>query len=50
MKEINMLVGIGVMKRQSLSQWASPTFIIPKKDMTVCTVTNFRELNKQIIR
>jgi hypothetical protein len=23
------------MKRQSSSQWASPTFIIPKKDMTV---------------
>jgi hypothetical protein len=29
MKEINRLVGIGVMKRQSSSQWASPTFIIP---------------------
>jgi hypothetical protein len=27
MKEINRLVGIGVMKRQSSSQWASPTFI-----------------------
>jgi hypothetical protein len=35
MKEIDRLVGIGVMKRQSSSQWASPTFIIPKKDMTV---------------
>jgi len=41
MKEINRLVGIGVMKRQSSSQWASPTFIIPKKDITVCTITNF---------
>ncbi len=50
MKEINRLVGIGVMKRQSSSQWASLTFIIPKKDMTVRTVTNFRELNKRIIR
>jgi hypothetical protein len=36
MKEINRLVLIGVLKRQSLSQWASPTFIIPKKDVTVC--------------
>jgi hypothetical protein len=32
MKEINRLVSIaiGVLKRQSPSQWASPTFIIPK--------------------
>jgi hypothetical protein len=49
MKEINRLVGIGVMKRQSSLQWASPTFIIPKKDMTVRTITDFRELNKRII-
>jgi hypothetical protein len=38
MKEINRLVDIGVMKRQSSSQRASPTFIIPKKDMTVCVL------------
>jgi len=50
MKEINRLVGIGVMKMQSSSQWASPTFIIPKKDMTVRTITDFRELNKRIVR
>jgi hypothetical protein len=50
MKEINRLVDIGVMKRQSSSQWASPTFIIPKKDMTVRTITDFRELNKRIVR
>ncbi len=40
----------GVLKRQSSSQWASPTFIIPKKDMTVFTITDFRELNKRIVR
>ena len=50
MKEIDRLVGIGVMKRQSSSQWASPTFIIPKKDMTIRTITDFRELNKRIVR
>ena len=50
MKEINILVGIEVLKRQSSSQWTSPTFIIPKKDMTVHTITIFGELNKWIIR
>jgi hypothetical protein len=50
MKEINRLESIGVLKRQSSSQWASPTFIIPKKDLTVRTITNFRRLNKHIIR
>jgi len=50
MKEINKRVGIGVLKRQTSSEWASPTFIIPKKDMTVRTISNFRELNKRIVR
>ncbi len=50
MKEINRLVGIGVLKRQTSSEWASPTFIIPKKDKTVRTISDFRELNKQIDR
>jgi hypothetical protein len=44
-KEINRLESIGVLKRQSSSQWASPTFIIPKKDISVRTITNSRELN-----
>jgi hypothetical protein len=50
MKEIDRLMVIGVLKRQSSSQWASPTIIIPKKDMTVRTITDFRELNKRIVR
>ncbi len=49
-KEINRLCSIGVLKKQASSQWASPTFIIPKKDMTVRTISDFRELNKQIVR
>ena len=32
------------------SKWASPTFIIPKKDNTVSVVSDFREINKQIVR
>ena len=47
-KEIDRLMGIGVLKRQSSSQWASPTFIIPTKDKTVRTITNFWD--KRIVR
>ena len=50
MKEIDQLVSIGVMKWQPYSQWASPSFIIPKKDLTVRTISDFRELNKRIVR
>jgi len=50
MKEINRLVGIRVLKRQTSSECASPTFIIPKKDLTVHTISDFWELNKRIVR
>ncbi len=50
MKEIECLVAIGVLKWQPLSKWASPLFIIPKKDHTVRTISDFRELNKCIVR
>ncbi len=50
MKEIDRLVSIGVMRSQPYLQWASPSFIIPKKDFTVRTITDFRELNKKIVR
>jgi hypothetical protein len=32
------------------SRWALPTFIIPKKDSTVHTISDFRELNKCLVR
>jgi hypothetical protein len=50
MKEIKWLCNIGVLEGQLSSQWASPTFIIPKKDSRVRTVSDFRELNKHIVR
>jgi hypothetical protein len=50
MKEIKRLCNIGVLEWQASFQWASPTFIIPKKDSTVCTISDFRELNKCIVR
>ena len=49
-KEIQRLVEIGVLKKVNRSEWAAPTFIIPKKNYTVRVITDFRELNKQIKR
>jgi hypothetical protein len=50
MKKINCLISIGVLKWQPSSQWASHSFIIPKKDHAVHTISDFRELNKRIAR
>jgi hypothetical protein len=50
MKEIKQLCNIGVLEWQPSSRWASPTFILPKKDSTVRTISDFRELNKHIVR
>ncbi len=50
MKDIKRLCNIGVLEWQPSSRWASPTFIIPKKDSTVHTISDFRELNKCIVR
>ena len=50
MKEIERLCDIGVLTWQPASKWAAPSFIIPKKDQTVCTISNFREINKRIVQ
>ena len=49
-KEVERLCELGVLKRQPESEWGSPTFIIPKKNGQVRFLTDFREVNKQIIR
>jgi hypothetical protein len=50
MKEIKRLCNIGALEWQPSSRWALPTFIIPKKDSTVRTISGFRELNKCTVR
>ena len=45
-KEVDRLEELGVVQRQPDSEWGAPTFIIPKKNMTVRFISDFRELNK----
>ena len=48
--EVDRLCKLGVLKKVNRSEWAAPTFIIPKKDKTVRFISDFRELNKRIKR
>ena len=44
-KEINRLCQINVLRRVPMAEYASPSFIIPKKNGTVRVVSDFRMLN-----
>ncbi len=48
--EVYRLCEIGVLKEINRSEWAAPSFIIPKKDGSVRFISDFRELNKRIKR
>ncbi len=47
-KELNNLDKIGVLAAQQESEWASPSFVIPKKDSRVHWISDLCQLNKVI--
>jgi hypothetical protein len=49
-KEVERLCQLGLLERQLASEWASPFFIIPKKDKTVRFLSDFWEVNKRLVR
>ena len=48
--EIKRLCKIGVLEWKPASEWAAPSFIQPKKNNTVHFFTDFREVNKRLVR
>jgi hypothetical protein len=48
-KEIVRLVDIGVLEEDYSSEWASPSFAIPKKNGTIRVVTDFKNNSTQLI-
>ena len=48
--ELDRLVKLGVLKKVNRSEWGAPTFVIPKKDVSVRFISDFRLLNKCIQR
>ena len=49
-KELQRLCDLGVLEWQPSSEWASPSFIISKKNKTVRLLSDFREVNKRLVR
>jgi hypothetical protein len=41
MKEVERMCKLGVLERQPASEWALPSFIIPKKDRTIHLLSDF---------
>ena len=49
-KEVERMVELGILKWEGESEWAFPSFIIPKTNLTVRFISDFSELNKLINR
>jgi hypothetical protein len=49
-KEVERLCKLGVLEQQQASELASPSFIMPKKNNSVCFLSNFWVVNRRLVR
>ena len=49
-EEVERLVTIGLLTQIEASEWAAPSFAIPKMDQRIRFVTDFRKLNECLVR
>jgi hypothetical protein len=49
-KEVERLCELRVLERRPASEWALLSFIIPKKDQTVCFLSDFGGVNERLVR
>ena len=49
-EELSKLIKQGVLSRTERNLWSAPTFLIPKKDGRVRWISDFRMLNKNLLR
>ena len=49
-QKLDRLQYLRIIKKVNCSHWGAPTFLIPRKDSTVLFISEFRELNKRILR
>jgi hypothetical protein len=49
-KKVERLCKLGVLERRPASEWALPSFIIPKKDKTEHFLSDFWEVSKRLVR
>jgi hypothetical protein len=48
-KKVERLCKLGVLEQQQASEWALSSSIIPKKNNTVCFLSNFGGVNKRLV-
>ena len=49
-QEPDLLQALNAINKVNRLQWGAPNFLIPKKGSTVSFISEFRELNKRILR
>ena len=49
-QELDWIESLNVINKFNISQWGSTTFLIPRKDITIHFISDFRELSTIILR